>query len=75
MTGSAPLSPFLTRLIQKGLEHFPDRLEHPVAGGDLVQKPVAFDGAGCIPSVERDQVELVTWRSSGDRPEYGDDGG
>ena len=40
------------------LQHLPDRLEHPVARGDLIQQPVPLDRARRVARVEGDQVEL-----------------
>ena len=46
------------------LQHLPDRLQHPVAGGDLVQQPVPLDRARGIARVHRHQVEFVPLRAA-----------
>src|SRR5581483_2331847 len=56
-------------------EHLPDRLEHLVPGGHLVEQPVALDGGPRVARVDGDQVEFVPLRRAVLAAEDGDDPG
>ncbi len=49
----------------EGVEHAPQRLEHPVAAGRLGQQALAFDGGGGQVGVERHQLEMGRMRAPG----------
>ena len=54
------------------LQHLPDRLQHPVARGDLFEQPVPLHRARGVAGVHRHQVKLVPLRAAGRWPEHGD---